>query len=580
MYTSFTFVAIDGVTGLASDPATVRRRRHAHARHPRAHTNLTATTRRACPAMMALSGTTSDGASSIVGRLCDDAAGARRSSTRCTRPKARSPSPTAPCLPVNGSSAASGRLWGLAVAYVYTGPEDQALADDGTLATDGFGFAVRDELNATSVEASVTVLVGTALSAEAGGDETGANGQATYSVREGEPFALTLFAADAQQEADGSPRDLCFEITSLPSHGALYQVTGPESSVPITEPRAVVPGQQAQPGGGSAHAATAMVVYQSAPAFFTVPRTAWGGGPLAGLDEADQYEAFEYRVVACDNPSIASLPVTQAVTVRNINERTDVVLDTADFTVYPTLDPDNTTTAGPYPTQVRLADITVLDPDRGADPVLVTIACRYGSLALDPAAAQLADFNSSRYCATSCLKRTSKLLTFVASPAALHGILGGLAYTTVMPKVQDAVNITIHDGVGSPCLAVGAVPTLSDVSTGCLVTAAQFRVLARNFAGVDQAQAEADAQTTSALPYILAGLGAGILATTLLCCYFCCCGGARVCCLVHPAAAAAAAAAAAGGGSGAAAGGSAAVAATVPASPNGLGETMTRPLVD
>jgi hypothetical protein len=277
-------------------------------------------------------------------------------------------------------------------------------------------------------------------------------------------------------------------------------------------------------------------------------------------------------VVACDDPSVTSLPVAQPIAVRNVNERTGITLDVGDFSVYPTLSLSHATDAGPYPTRVRLTGVSIMDPDRGADPVLVRITCRSGSLGLDATAAPLADFISSRYCQTTCLRRTAKLLAFVASPAALEAILGGLTYATSLPKTEDTVDITIHDGVGGTCLAPGAVPTESDTSFGCFVSAAQFRVTSRSFAVVEQLQDKSKERGKSALPYILAGIATGILATILLCVYMCCCRGAaaagRLCCPVHPA-----------GGHDASSPATPPPPPATPVSPQGLGDTMTRPLV-
>lgn len=541
-YTSFTFMAVDGVTGLASDPATVSVVVTPTHSIPAA-ANITVRTLAGVPIVVGLNGSAYDGAAIVNASITAlPATGSLYQVHPFNGSIAFSSGPIA--LPSAGGRAA---LWGPAVAYTYTGAQDLPLAADGTLATDAFGFAVHDDRNATSVGAPVIVAVGTPLSAGSPPPQPGGGLQNASTVLEHEVSPVTLVGTDATQlDAGSGSLELCFEITGLPRHGALYELTGPESAVPIEQAGAMVRGQQQVEASENARLATATVLYKSGPSFFNVPHTAWDGGSFAGQDddaddgvEADE-EAFAYRVVSCLDDAVGSLPVTQPLLVRNVNERTVLSLDATEYSVYPTFDPDNSTASGPRPTQVRLAGVAVMDPDRGADPVLVKVACQYGMLAIDPAAAQLVDFNSSRFCPTSCLKRTSKLLVFVTSPAALEGVLGGLSYTTTLAGAEDTIMVTVLDGVGSPCLAVGAVPTLSDVSTGCFVEEATLHVASQNFAVVDEAEAKHQRRGRSALPFILAGLASGILATISICGYLCCCRSASAgVCAVHPVAAAA-----------------------------------------
>jgi hypothetical protein len=343
VYTSFTFVAVDGVTGLTSTPATIHIVVTPTHDIPVAHTSLMAAAVARVPVVIPLNGTASGGASVVAAFIVElPQHGLLYQVHPSNGSVAWADGPIA--LPVDSPSVGAA-LWGLAVAYVYTGPQDLALADDGTLAKDGFVFRVGDNITAVSLPANVSVEVRPAISAVAA--------EGFPSVVEGESTEVVLRAIDAlqqyqQQNQDkeelSPPHDLCFEITALPLYGSLLV---PDNAMPINASGMVVQGHLLPAGGP--YAASGVVIYQSAPNFFNWPRVAWDGGALepehAHTEQQQQQqqqqqeeavegsENFAFRVVGCEDSSMVSQPVTQSLRVVNRNDSTSVTAPSSEFGV-------------------------------------------------------------------------------------------------------------------------------------------------------------------------------------------------------------------------------------------------------
>lgn len=540
VYTSFTFVGVDGVTGLAGDPATVGIVVTPTHDLPIAWPNLTAAAMARVPVAIPLNGTTSGGAvvaAAFVARLPQHGSLYQINASDGSVAFAQGPI----ALPAAGSVGA--KLWGLAVAYVYTGPQNLTLADDGTMATDTFSFRVGDDVSAISLRADVSVAVRPSIEAVAV--------KGTPSTVEDTSAELVVYAADAiynyhqQQQQQQPQRALCFEITALPRHGSLLH---PDTLAPMDAPGTVIQGQLA--AAGEPFAANATIHYRSALDFFNWPVVAWDRGALESVpqgDEDDGEESFDFRAMLCDDPGAVSLPATQGLRVVNHNDPTSVAAPALDFTVLAlgslsagagddgistittnstssntssnnTSSSSSSTDGGDLDRQQQ-PDLLVItgwsvdDPDRGVDPVVVRLEAQHGIVRLNPEHVGLADFTSARFCNAPGVKWTcrgngeDRAMVFVASPPNLHLLLEGLEYQCARTNVVDTITLMVFDGeqpeeeekedtastemgTSSPtarqtegsagsdllCLPRAAFNNTSDRSSGCLVTTVTFTV--------------------------------------------------------------------------------------------------------
>jgi hypothetical protein len=288
------------------------------------------------------------------------------------------------------------------------------------------------------------------------------------------------------------------------------------------------------------------VHYISDAGFFTQPNRTWNGSAL--FPQGAVEEQLDFRVVACEsgliNASSAlpfSLSVRQQVEVQNENAATTISLGASNYSIYATTNLNDVTPLGANPTQVVLGGVSISDPDLGVDPVLVKVACTYGSLRLNEKNIALADFTSSRYCPINCLKKTSKLLWFVTTPGGLELLLNGLTYSTTVPSIVDQIEISVYDGAGAPCLAAGVLPPGSGRTRGCMTEEARVSVMAQDFTVVstfDERRKRAGEKDESYLPYMIAALLLIVLTTISVCTCFCCCPTVLLhccrCCVVAP----------------------------------------------
>ena len=508
VYTTFAFYALDGSTGLAGAPATVSVLVRPVHRIPEVNSSTTPTEAKAGQlTWVTVAGTAFDGAVLTWARLA---------SLPSQGSLYRSLNDTATPLGVGADvPMPPGQL-----VYLYTGP--QASLSSSALATDAFNVTVVDSYSTSSVPAAVNLVVAPSLEALA--QDT------ALTVPEHTPTPVTLLGTDHQSLAH---RDLCFEITALPRHGVLRLPTDQSlvASVPFRLPDQVSP---------FPYTTGAAVLYESVPGYFTQPNHTWNGTWF----EDDEDEGFAFRVVACQgegegNATVSSPPVEQRLAVQNVNDPTDISVVGREYSIYASTSPMNVTRLGSTPTQIALENITVGDPDLGVDPVLVKVSCTYGRMRLNQEHVEEADFVSAKYCPTNCLKNTSKLLWFVSTPWGLERLLNGLTYDTTVPSVVDHIEVTVHDGAGSPCLAPDVLPPGTDRPGGCLVAEAQFVVTAQAFTVVTDAEEQSRIKAQrSYLPFMLSGLALVILSTILFCAWACCCpqlfAGRRCFCPVAP----------------------------------------------
>jgi len=544
VYTNFSFYALDGVTGLVSDTVTVSVQVKSVHEIPKAGVldddgNITISSPEA-----------------MAGRLTAvTLAGSAYEGFRITKAHIASLPAHGYLYQVNDTNATTPLLVGdeLAITplapaqifYLYTGPQllashnqqsdnstARAASISDTLATDVFTYTVTDNFNASSVPGTLNLVVVPSLVAL-----PAVNAPV---VPENILTPVRLYGVDYQSLEQ---RDLCFEITSLPRYGTLNIIAANGTTcIVASAPFPLLDQVSSYP-----YETGVTVHYISDAGFFTQPNRTWNGSAISPKGEVEEQEEFDFRVVACEsglaNASSAlpsSLPVRQQLGVQNENAATTLSLSTSSYSIYATTNLNDVTPLGANPTQVVLEGISILDPDMGVDPVLVKISCTSGSLRLNEKYVALADFTSSRYCPTNCLKRTSKLLWFVTTPRALELLLNGLTYSTTVASIVDQIEISIYDGAGPPCLAAGVLPPGSGRTRGCMIEEARVSVMAKDFTVVSTFDENRKRATDdkSYLPYMIAALLLIVLTAISVCACFCCCPAVllncRRCCLVTP----------------------------------------------
>ena len=528
VYTSFSFYALDGITGLASDTVTVSVQVKSVHEIPKAGSmgddgNITTLSVEAMAGRLTalkLVGSAHEGSSitkaSIVslpihGHLY------RLDDTNATTPL------------LVGDELAVTPLAPAQVAYLYTGPQVlvlqgqesdnssvHAASTSDNLATDVLTYTVTDSLNVSSVPGSVNLVVVPSLVALPTVN--------TPLVPENTLVPVYLYGVDYQSLEH---RELCFDITGLPHHGTLHILRANGTSDAVTS----VPFRLPDQVSSFPYDTGVTVYYISDAGFFTQPNRTWNGSAL--FPQGEMEEGFYFRVVECESGLANAsnvLPFTpsvrQQLEVQNENAATTIGLGTSNYSVYATTNLNDVTPFGPNPTQMVLEAVSISDPDLGIDPVLVKVACMYGSIRLNEENIALADFTSSRYCPTNCLKKTSKLLWFVTAPRGLEFLLNGLTYSTSVPSVVDQIEISVYDGAGPPCLAADVLPAGSGRTRGCMTEEVRVSVTVQDFMMVstlDEKRKQANENERSYLPYMVAALLLIILTTFSVCACCCCC---------------------------------------------------------
>jgi hypothetical protein len=456
VYTSFTYYAVDGVTRVASNPATITVVVKAAKRPPTPQDqNVTARARQLVK--IAINGTAQGGYSLsrawIVGAPMHG--------------QLYQVFPNGSVAVAHGAmdvAVGSSGLWSFEVAYRYTGPEDRNVSATGQVADDSFTFAVADNRNLSSVigEANITVLTAlVAIPSQARADA------AAYTALEARPSPIRLFGKDSDSM---QPRQLCFQITSLPRQGVLRDA----SSGAL-----IKAGTTLSTHASSPYAAGVTVTYQSRAGFFTIPRADWEGRAFNSTNDT-----FRFLVEVCGQQGIVSLEVEQRVAVLNVNDPTGLRLPASHYSVYAVGDISAATAPGgvsQYLDHVVLRSVMVTDPDRGVDPVVVRINAVHGIIRLNLSSLDLADFTSMTYCHAAAASWSCQgsgedgSMTFVASPWMVERLLEGAQYFCTKTGVRDLVRITVSDGHGGQCLPEGVFTSRSNRSS-CLETHGNFTV--------------------------------------------------------------------------------------------------------
>ena len=179
-------------------------------------------------------------------------------------------------LQQNGSSV-------LTFAYKYTGAQHITSQGSGIVATDIFYFAIEDKEGRSSEPANYTLYVYSALMARASTLISTAPAATESVISE-----LTLYGSDTSE----AKRSVSLQIVSLPSMGSLYaSAAGGEPLVAgATLPSSISSGSYTAGQG-------AKIYYLSGGSFFTYPTTSWNGSAIPGLQNAD---SFSLRKVAAD----------------------------------------------------------------------------------------------------------------------------------------------------------------------------------------------------------------------------------------------------------------------------------------
>ena len=216
--------------------------------------------------------------------------------------------------------------------------------------------------------------------------------------------------------------------------------------------------------------------------YFNTPSTTSRGQEINGI----QPESFTYRILAINRITkeviSASEIVVQPIFVVNLNHK-------------PTLSVPKSATAvqGQSTTgstrDFILNDVHLEDIDRNVDKVRVSVWSEAGSLYLNEAFLELADFDdcSSRYMYKSDSNwkcqgrgRSDRTMTFVAQPDDVNKLLNGMVYSPFYDDHEDYIYIEIFDGQGGECLVKAEHEMfgnrVSSVRKGCFSVRARIYV--------------------------------------------------------------------------------------------------------
>jgi hypothetical protein len=450
VYTRFRYYAVDGVTGAVSETASIAVVvRSAHKPPVPKVGNLTV--RAGKYVIIPVSGTPTPafplaGANIIGTPKLGNLYLVYRNGTIATRSK------------VTVKNGRSVQAWGFRVAYRYRGPQNLSMLPSGIIAYDNFTFTVRDTRNVTSVVGMIRINISSPIAAI---PSQALGLKWAYTCNEASFSPLQIFGKD---EDDLQSRPLCFEFLTLPSRGVL-QRTDTQALVQRGE---IIQGTLSTPYGMSLK-----LRYKGEPGYFSTPSRKWKGPPLNMTADS-----FRYRVMVCNRSSVASVEVEQAVVVVNVNEPTGFTLPATRYSALAYSKQYSSDGQG----IITLKGVSVVDPDLGVDPVVVSITAKYGRIKLNSTYLGMADFRSWDYCniwraGWRCRGRGDDTrMIFVAAPKAVGLLLEGAQYRSSKTFVNDTVVISIYDGQGGSCLPRTAFPSYSNRSSGCLVSTQSFVV--------------------------------------------------------------------------------------------------------
>jgi hypothetical protein len=325
---------------------------------------------------------------------------------------------------------------------LYSGSQRPPVSNTDTVGSDAFTYCLVDQEGRRSVPAVYSLTLTTAL---AGVPIT--TTASTPIAVEGALSALQLQGTDQSTVS----RTLSIVIVAPPTLGALYQTSDVDGQQPLQA------GATVEAGG--------RVLYRGPANYFTTPAM-----DMLGHDQSSSADTFSFNVVASDGGE--SLPVTQKVHIRNVNNPTQLSF------AYPSGGREVVAHSSDHggAANAKVTGFTFADLDRGVDFVHVVVGTsKQGRFTLNPANVGAVDFNSAVYCSGTdttwaCAgDGTVDQMSFVATPAAAAAALNGLTFQFApapsdATEVLDALHIVVYDGEVS-IMFVALLPIVSVLVT-------------------------------------------------------------------------------------------------------------------
>ena len=196
-------------------------------------------------------------------------------------------------------SGSSHSLPNMKVGYRYTGDETSPTVT-GFLKSDSFSFQVRDNQGATGKPGPFDLKVFTSLSATPANLPLG-----DITVLEETKGEITLRGDDSST----SPRNLRYQIVSLPGNGDLFDPANPDTKLVVGS---IIAAEDVH--SGSAYPGV-RVVYRGHKDYFNYPNKMYNDTTFFG-----DLDTFEYSAVVASSTSAKSLPAAQQVRVKNVND--------------------------------------------------------------------------------------------------------------------------------------------------------------------------------------------------------------------------------------------------------------------
>jgi hypothetical protein len=352
-------------------------------------------------------------------------------------------------MPTDGSPY---RLRGYRVAYRHTGSQAGALDKNGAFGTESFSFVVFDSDGLASRSERCSVLIHTALRAIPAKISL-----TTPAILRNQPSLLTLGGTDISGRMD---RNLFVRILRFPSTGILYAsvptgLTGASTPFTVGIRLRVNSTVAPTPISGGLYASGAPLYYHGA--VFSVPRqTADMLTPEVIASSAP--DSFEYEIFTADGAR--SLPVTQVVEVRNVNNPTELrfVLDTVAWPAgHVRIHATGLVPADGLPVVASITGFNFTDEDLGADLVRVRVESKQGGkMGLDASALKHLIFNGPLCTGYRWQCKGSGdsdvVMDFLATPYWAEAALNGLTYRSTKENHIDNITISVYDGAGANCL--------------------------------------------------------------------------------------------------------------------------------
>lgn len=369
--------------------------------------------------------------------------------------------------------AASG-LFPLAYIFTSTQRAPNLTDSNGLIATDSFSFSLADEERKRSFSVQYTISIFTSILAI----------PATYTSTapaavENTKSPIKVYGVDKSS----GKMTLRFKLIRSPTFGYLFRAN---STVGASSSSALINGDllSSTPLLSSQYSIGTSVLYQSPPRFFTYPSTTWNGTQLVVVPDSFDFVATTATEGMGGGTSSAQSTVsTQYIGVLNVNDPTEITFtysgvwaESQSITIHAL---GSTSSSGDsLPSTAIIDGFKIIDPDRNVDQVRVQIiATNGGRLTLNRDAIPRLDFTSTR-CRTSVVWQcigsgySETRMSFLAMPADVEDALNGLTYQSVKPYIVDVINITVFDGTKGLCVTSGS----KSVFNGCFSRSVSFKV--------------------------------------------------------------------------------------------------------